>query len=99
MLFSNGDSFLEVLSQGVEVALERFKVWIELVNQLLCVISNCSTGGAFDLDRHVIEDARDIWALRLIDELILDLVDGVNHFCGSLMLLHWVFGDNFIIFE
>ena len=99
MVFSIGDSFLEVLPQGVEVALERFKVWIELVNQLLCVISNCSTGGAFDLGSHVIEDTRDMWALRLIDELILDLVDGANHFCGSLMLLHWVFSDNFIIFE
>ena len=86
ILFGLSDSLFETLSQFVEVIIDCFEVLIELIYQLLCVIGDCIPNRAFDLFCHFLEKNLDMRALRLVDELILDLYDRVNHFCDSLLL-------------
>ncbi len=86
ILFGLSDSLFETLSQFVEVVIDCFEVCIELVYQLFCVIGDCVADRAFNLFCHFVEENRDMRTLRLVDELILDFDDRVNHFCDSLLL-------------
>jgi hypothetical protein len=89
--FSLSDFLFEMfntLSQLVEVAIDSFEVCVELVNQLLSIICYDPADSTFDLLSHFIQEIIDVLSLRLIDELVLDLDYGVNHFCDSLLLLH-----------
>jgi hypothetical protein len=79
---------LNTLSQLVEVAIDSFEVCIELVYQFLCIICDDPADSTFDLLCHFIEEIIDVLSLRVIDELVLDLDYGVNHFRDSLLLLN-----------
>jgi len=80
ILLGLSDSLFETLPQLVEVAVDCFEVRIELVYQLLCIISDYRTDSVFDLLSHFLKENLDMRTLRLVDEKILDLDDGFKHF-------------------